>query len=149
MCDWGVRLLAARCAICLLSTSILIASSVAVVGSRPCTNFDSDTPKSVVFLGFIPECHLSHAQSSLNLSRSEARKILEKCDVLAQTAVELAVERINGGPDIPANTTLQVLRLPSDTSVVSYVLPLNIVAVTSETSQSSQLITCRSVRPIS
>ena len=130
MSDWG--LLAARCVICLLSTSILIAanSSGAGVGSRPCTNFNSTTPKSVVFLGFIPECHLSpHAhQPSLNLSRSEARKILEKCDVLVQTAVELAVERINRGlDDIPANTTLQILRLPSDSSVVRHALRFLIV----------------------
>ena len=62
-------------------------------------------------------------QPRLNLSRSEARKILEKCDVLVQTAVELAVERINRGlDDIPANITLQILRLPSDTSVVRYAL---------------------------
>ena len=127
MSDWG--LLAARCVICLLSTSILIAanSSGAGVGSlSPCTNFNSTTPKSVVFLGFIPECQTvsPHAhQPSLNLSRSEARKILEKCDVLVQTAVELAVERFNRGlDDIPANTTLQMLRLPADSSVVRHAL---------------------------
>jgi hypothetical protein len=127
----GGRLLAARCSICLLSTFIVIATSAAAVRSRsPCINsVNSATPGDAVeFLGFIPTCHLSsQPTSSLNrssLSRSEAREILERCDVLVQAAVELAVERINDSPDIPAvNTTLQLRHLLPDTSVVRHSLP--------------------------
>jgi hypothetical protein len=129
--DSGGRPLAARCSICLLSTFIVIATSAAAVRSRsPCINsVNSATPGDAVeFLGFIPTCHLSsQPTSSLNrssLSRSEAREILERCDVLVQAAVELAVERINDSPDIPAvNTTLQLRHLLPDTSVVRHSLP--------------------------
>ena len=74
------------------------------------------TTENVVFLGFIP-CRSQPGLNESWISRSAARKILEKCDVLVHTAVELAVERINRSPDILANTTLHVLQL-SDSSEV-------------------------------
>ena len=109
---WG-RLLATRYSIYLVSVMFILVATSAAVRSQSCKNA---TTENVVFLGFIP----CRSQPSLNeswTSRSAARKILEKCDVLVQTAIELAVERINRNPDILANTTLHVLRL-SDSSEV-------------------------------
>ena len=65
--------------------------------------------ENVVFLGFVP-CSLNMSQSS-GTSRSSAREILEECDVLVEAAVELAVDRINGNPDVLVNTTLHVEQL--------------------------------------
>ena len=120
MCDWACweRLLATRCSICLfklLSVFILIATSAVAVRSQSCM---INATKNVLFLGFIP-CRSQPSLNGSSISRSAARKILEKCDVLVQSAVELAVERINcnWSPDILANTTLHVLRL-SDSSEV-------------------------------
>ena len=55
----------------------------------------------IVFLGFFP-C-LRQNDSSF-----EASKSISGCDLLAEAAAHLAVERVNGNPDILPNITLKL-----------------------------------------
>ena len=92
------ELLGNRYSVCLLIGSLLIA--VSTVKSRsPCKN----ATENVVFLDFVP-CALNGS----SVSMLTVREILEKCDLLVQAAVQLAVERINQRPDILANKILHV-----------------------------------------
>ena len=73
---------------------------MSTVKSRsPCKN----ATENVVFLDFVP-CALNGS----SVSMLAVREILEKCDLLVQAAVQLAVERINQRPDILANKILHV-----------------------------------------
>ena len=99
MCSSAGELLANRCSICLSFCLLLIAVSTAENRSSACRN----ATENVVFIDFVP-CSLN----GTSVSTLAAREFLEKCDILVQAAIELAVERINRNPNILANTTIRV-----------------------------------------
>ena len=103
MCSSEGELLANRCSICLSFCLLLIAVSTAENRSSACKN----ATENVMFLDFVP-CSLN----GTSISTLAAREILEKCDLLVQAAIELAVERINRNSDIFTNTTIRVHDVP-------------------------------------
>ena len=83
--------------------SLLVVANTVVESLRVC-----ESVKKVSFLGFVP-CQTGFQLENRFLSqKSEA---LRECDALVQAAIEVAVERINGDPNILTNVTLEVLQL--------------------------------------
>ena len=91
------------CSICLLFSLLLIAVR-SEKQSLKCKN----ATENVVFLDLFP-CSLNGTSISATLA---TREILERCDLLAKAALELAVERINRNSDILADTTVHVHDVP-------------------------------------
>ena len=107
----------------LLSTMILlVVDTNAVESLRVC-----ESAKKVSFLGFVPPCQqISQTARKLhNKSLSQIGESLRGCDVLVAAAIELAVERINGNPDILTNITLDVHQLPDSDTEPGQVSHLN------------------------
>ena len=63
---------------------------------------DCQNISEIVFLGFFP-CLRQNGRSELLPSKS-----IRDCDLLAEAAAELAVERVNADPDILPNITLRL-----------------------------------------
>ena len=91
------------CSICLLF-SLLLITVRSEKQSLKCKN----ATENVVFLDLFP-CSLNGTSISATLA---TREILERCDLLAKAALELAVERINRNSDILADTTVHVHDVP-------------------------------------
>ena len=90
------------CSICLLIFLLLVAVK-SEKQSLKCKN----ATENVVFLGLFP-CSLN----GTSISTLATTEILERCDLLAKAAIELAVERINRNSDILADTTVHVHDVP-------------------------------------
>ena len=93
--------------LCYVVASLLVSDphmAAALLLRRPAT--DCRSPRNtteIVFLALYPPCS-NEARSSSELVR------LEQCDLLTETAIDLAVERINQNPNIlPESATLRVI----------------------------------------
>ena len=74
--------------------------------NMPSRRYDADmvdcqNVSEIVFLGFFP-CLRQ------NGSGFEASKNISECDLLSEAAARLAVERVNGDPDVLPNITLKL-----------------------------------------
>ena len=91
-------MLALLLAVLLPSALSVSTAAAAQQQAQRCENVNS-----IVFLGLVP-CSREGAVTEEDL---------ERCDLLAQVAVELAVEHINARDDVlPRNTSLEVRRTP-------------------------------------
>ena len=63
------------------------------------SSIDCQNVTEIVFVGFFP---------CLRDASFEASKSISECDLLAEAAAHLAVERVNGNPDILPNITLSL-----------------------------------------
>ena len=109
------ELLGSRYSIFLLIGSLFIA--VNTVNSRSLCRNATET----ILLNFVP-CSLSR-ESSVSMLTATVREILDRCDLLVQAAMHLAVKRINQSPDILANTLLHVHNVqPLDFTRVSIII---------------------------
>ena len=112
------ELLASRYLIFLLLTIGSLFIAVSTVNSRSLCRNTTET----VLLDFVP-CALNG--SSRSMLTATAREILDRCDVLVQAAMHLAVERLNQSPDVLANTILHVHNVtvqPLDFTKVSIII---------------------------
>ena len=79
---------------------------------------DCQNISEIVFLGFFP-CLRRNSGSDFEASRN-----IKECDLLAEAAAELAVERVNADPDVLPNITLTLypIYIPSggNSLTVSY-----------------------------
>ena len=111
------ELLGSKVSIFLLIGSLFIA--VNTVNSRSLCRNATET----VLLNFVP-CALN--ESSVSMLTTTEREILDRCDVLVEAAMHLAVERINRSPDVLANTLLHVHNVspvqPLDFTQVSIII---------------------------
>ena len=112
------ELLGSRYSIFLLIGSLFI--TVSTVNSRALCRNATET----VLLNFVP-CALNEL-SSVSMPTATTREILDRCDLLVQAAMHLAVERINQSPDVLANTILHVHKAsavqPLDFTQVSIII---------------------------
>ena len=112
------ELLGSKHSIFLLIGSLIIA--VNTVNSRSLCRNATET----VLLNFVPACALN--ESSVSMLTATAREILDRCDLLVEAAMHLAVERINQSPDVLANTLLHVHNVspvqPLDFTQVSVII---------------------------
>lgn len=90
--------------LCYVVASLSQSPLTAAALLRRRTNCGRNGTREIIFLALYPPCSQEAISSSEDLVR------LDQCDVLAEAAVDLAVERINRNPGIlPEGATLRVI----------------------------------------